>query len=935
MPNASGWILDFDAPNLTRDLWLEQAGGKGANLAQLTRAGMPVPHGFILSTDAYRHFVQANDLDRTIQAALSDAGGLEPGMLEAASAAIRSAFAAGRLPEEIHAAIASAYDRMAGGPVAVRSSATAEDTVEFTFAGQQDTYLNIVGEQPLIEAVVNCWGSLWTARAIGYRLHNHVPQEGLGLAVVVQQMVQSQVCGVLFTANPLTGLRSQVVIDATYGLGEALVSGQVEPDQYIVDAASQTIIRKTLGVKDKMLVGLPGGGTTWTSEERASWQALPDEKILALARLGKEVEAHYGTPQDIEWALVEETLYLLQSRPITSLFPLPEGLPAEPLKVMVSFAAIQGLMAPVTPLGRDTFRWLFAVGARLFNIKYTENNQSGAQVAGERIWVNITTLLRNSVGRKGVQVSLGFLEPTVKKALMEILDDPRLQPGKAGISWRARRQIAHFALPLAGNVLLNLIAPAARRAVIVEGGEKLLIEMKQQFSQVQGTGRERLKRVAALFPEFISARLRKTFLRFVSGVASGMAMLNALNGLARSLGDKTSDPTGRTHLNRTLEITRGLPNNPTTEMDLALWRVAKTIKRNADTLLIFQANTPAQLAEMWFKKSLPLATALEIRGFLEQYGGRGLAEIDLGRMRWRENPTPVFEALTGYLKIDDPSQAPDVVFKRGEVSAKAALDELVTQLRHTPRGWIKAAAARFAAGRMRRLLGIRESPKFFAVRMFGLVRCELLVCGHQMAAAGELKEAEDLFFLSYRELEELAAAEDLQSWRELIAQRRHAFDLEQNRRQIPRLLLSDGRAFYEGIQVEESAGNILFGSPVSPGTVEGRVRVVLDPHHAGLLPGEIMVCPGTDPSWTPLFLSCGGLIMETGGMMTHGAVVAREYGIPAVVGVDRATLRFITGSHIRLDGSTGQIVVLEEEMHGESEENLGEEQNGHQDKIFA
>jgi len=149
------------------------------------------------------------------------------------------------------------------------------------------------------------------------------------------------------------------------------------------------------------------------------------------------------------------------------------------------------------------------------------------------------------------------------------------------------------------------------------------------------------------------------------------------------------------------------------------------------------------------------------------------------------------------------------------------------------------------------------------------------------------------------------------------------------------LLLSDGRAFYEGIQVEESAGNILFGSPVSPGSVEGRVRVVLDPHHAGLLPGEIMVCPGTDPSWTPLFLSCGGLIMETGGMMTHGAVVAREYGIPAVVGVDRATLRFITGSHIRLDGSTGQIVVLEEEMHGESEENLGEEQNGHQDKIFA
>lgn len=935
MPIASGWILDFDAQGLTREIWLEQAGGKGANLAQLTQAGMPVPRGFILSTDAYRHFVRANNLDRTIQAALSDAGGMEPGMLEAASAAIRSAFAAGRLPGEIHAAIASAYDRIAGLPVAVRSSATAEDTVEFSFAGQQDTYLNIVGEQSLIEAVVNCWGSLWTARAIGYRLHNRVPQDGLALAVVVQEMVQSQVCGVLFTANPLTGLRSQVVIDATYGLGEALVSGQVEPDQYIVDAATHTIIRKTLGVKDKMLVGLPGGGTTWTSDERASWQALPDEQILALTRLGKEVEAHYRMPQDIEWAAVDETLYLLQSRPITSLFPLPEGLPAEPLKVMVSFAAIQGLMAPVTPLGRDTFRWLFMVGARLFNIKYADNDLSVAQVAGERIWVNITTLLRNTVGRKVVQGALGFVEPTVKKALMEILDDPRLQPDRAGISWKARRQIAHFALPLAGNVLLNLIAPAARRAAIVEGGEKLLVEMQQEFLQVHGTGRERLKQTAALFPIFISARLRKTFLRFVSGVASGMAMLNALNGLARSLGDKTGEPSGRTHLNRALEITRGLPNNPTTEMDLSLWQVAKAIRQDAASLSVFQSNSAADLAGLWSGQALPPAAAGAVQDFLHQYGGRGLAEIDLGRVRWREDPKPVFEALAGYLKIDDPSQAPDAVFKRGETSAKAALDTLVSELRQTPRGWIKAAAARFAAGRMRRLLGIRESPKFFAVRMFGLVRSELLVCGRQMAAAGELAQAEDLFFLSYRELEELAAAADLQVWRELISQRRRAFDMEQNRRQIPRMLLSDGRAFYEGIQVEESAGNILFGSPVSPGSVEGRVRVVLDPHHAGLLPGEIMVCPGTDPSWTPLFLSCGGLIMETGGMMTHGAVVAREYGIPAVVGVDRATLRFITGARIRLDGSTGQIVVLEEEMQGEPEESSGENKDGHKDSMVS
>jgi len=323
MPDPSGWILDFDTQDLTHEGWLEKAGGKGANLARLTQAGLPVPGGFILTTAAYRQFVKMNHLDRILRNALPAQDGLVPEVLEDASRRIRAAFSSGKIPDKLAQKIFSTYARLGGIPVAVRSSATAEDTMELSFAGQQDTYLNVVGEQALLEAVVDCWSSLWTARAIGYRLHNRVPQDGLALAVVVQEMVPSKVCGVLFTANPLTGLRSQVVIDATYGLGEALVSGQVEPDQYIVDADTQTISRKTLGVKGKALVSVAGGGTAWTEEDRAAQQALSDAQILALTRLGKQVEKLYQIPQDIEWALVDETLYLLQSRPITSLFPVP------------------------------------------------------------------------------------------------------------------------------------------------------------------------------------------------------------------------------------------------------------------------------------------------------------------------------------------------------------------------------------------------------------------------------------------------------------------------------------------------------------------------------------------------------------------------------------------------------------------------------------
>ena len=810
------------------------------------------------------------------------------------------------MPADLAEQIMEAYAALGRPAVAVRSSATAEDLPEMSFAGQQDTYLNVVGADALLEAVVACWSSLWTARAISYRERNGVAHVDVALAVVVQQMIESEASGVLFTANPLTGLRAETVIDATVGLGEALVSGQVEPDHIVVETATGQIVNRTLGAKALSVRSRPGGGTMTTPEDTATAPALSDPQILALAALGQQVSALYDdTPQDIEWALANDALYLLQARPITSLFPVPAGLSADPLRAMLSFGAVQGMLDPITPLGRSLIDHLVAAGAQLFGMKLTAETQNALFSAGERLWINLTPVLRNTVGRRIIPGITGWVDPGGGAALDGAWHDPRLQPTRHGISPRAARHIAHAAIPLAGLVLLNLLFPDRRRRFIVARGEHLLRVAAEDCAAIRGEPRVRLAQLARFATTFLARNLPSTFRLFVSGVASGMASFNLVRTLTRGLPGVAGD--------RVLELTRGLPNNPTTEMDLALWQISQVIRGDAGSRAAFQDQNSAELAAAYRAGALPAAAQQVLDPFMARYGSRGLAEIDLGRPRWSEDPAHVMDVVAGYLRITDPEQAPDAVFARGAASSAAVVDELVAAARRGRRGWLRARLVRFAAGRARSLMALREHPKFFAVRLFGLIRADLLRVGQELAAAGELGAPDDLFYLTFAELAAFAAGEP-SDWAGLIAGRREAYRREARRRQVPRLLLSDGRAFYAGLRPVGGADGVsLAGSPVSPGSVEGFVRVVLDPRRADLLPGEIMVCPGTDPSWTPLFLTAAGLIMEVGGLMTHGAVVAREYGIPAVVGVDRATERLRTGQHVALNGSTGEIRLLDME----------------------
>ncbi len=879
------YLLPLDSPAAS----LEIAGGKGANLARLIEAGFPVPGGFIVTTAAYQAFLQENNLARVIEAALARLKPGDPASLELVSRVIREQFGAGRVPAALAAELRTTYlaQPIAHMAVAVRSSATAEDLPDLSFAGQQDTFLNVVGEEALLSAVIRCWSSLWTARAIGYRARNGIPHEGVALAVVVQTMVEAEAAGVLFTANPLTGRRTETVIDAVAGLGEALVSGQVTPDHYVVG---------------------PAGGQIVTRQLSGEVAVLPDDVIRELAALGERIAAHFGMPQDIEWAWAEGTLWIVQARPITSLYPLPDGMdPAGGLKILASIGAFQGVLAPFTPLGCDTLAAFVARVGRYFGYDRTYATQTALFTAGERLFVDLTPPLRNGTGRKVMLAALSQIEPGIGQAISQVLVDRGVVPVRPGFSLRFRGQLARFLLPLLPRAMTALVRPDYSRRMAQQAIERGVAD----FDRRAGASVTLAQRLDLL--EDIADFLRRyMFYHLLPSFAPGLGCLNILYRLAEQT------PAGPT---LALEITRGLPHNVTTEMDLALWHASREIAADPDAQAAFE-QPDAALAAAYAARSLPPVALAVLDDFLARYGMRGVGEIDLGRTRWREDPVPVIAALRSYLQIADTAQAPDAVFARGAEAAQAAVDRLAAAVRPLHRGWFKARLVRWAARRVRALAGQRESPKFTIIRLFGLAREGLLASGADLATAGVLERPEDIFYLRLDELHQLADAEargfgayDYGALRGLVRERRARFDRELHRRQVPRVLLNDGQAFYEGMTEEAPAASVddaatLTGSAVSPGVVEGRVRVVLNPTAAHLQPGEILVCPGTDPSWTPLFLAAGGLVMEVGGMMTHGSVVAREYGIPAVVGVTRVTQRLKTGQRVRVDGSSGRVTIL-------------------------
>ncbi len=884
------WIVPLDQPGSTRAI----VGGKAANLGRLAVSGMPVPPGFVVTTAAFRAFVAANDLAAAIQPDRilgEDAGG----DAEGEARQIQERFRAGTMPPALSRAIQGAYESLGGGPVAVRSSAVVEDAVDHSFAGMADTELDVAGAAGVMAAVVGCWGSLFSSQAMAYLRRSGQRPNELAMAVIVQTMIDADASGVLFTADPVTGRRTEMLVEATFGLGEALVSGQVEPDRYRLGAVDGRLLDVSLGAKEVPVPLRSSGGSETTVEPQAPLRrALTDLQLAELAEVGRHTQRLLEGPQDIEWAFRGDGLFVLQSRPITSVFPVPEELGADPLHVLISYASNQGVTDPITPLGQDGIQLVNLGAGRAFGMGRTDEDQL-FRVAGGRLWIDITRLFRSRIGRRIGRPLLAALEPGARASLRSLEQDRRLAVG-GGVSPSSLLRVVYRTVPMVVDLMVALAQPERQRRVIERAVEQELARAEARFD-----GAESLEERVAVAEQELIRVFEHLLGLFVPRYWAGAGAQMVLHLIARGV------PGGS---EQALAATRGLPHNVTTAMGLELWRTAEVIRGDFEARRLFLEVSPEDLAERYLAGTLHEPAQSAVATFLARYGMRGVGEVDLGRARWSDEPATVMQALQNYQQIDEEAHNPDLQFARAAEAAHGAIHDLTSALRATRGGWLRAGLARVAASRMRALTGLRELPKFLSANVRGFAHRSMLQSGRQLAAAGILDRADDVFYLHFRELEVLARGEE-REWRALVADRRAVHAREMRRRQIPRLMLSDGQVFYESADPADDEGaSTLVGDPVSPGVIEGTVRVLDHPGMEPVSPGEILVCRGADPGWTPLLLVAGGLVMETGGVMTHASVVAREYGVPAVAGVPYATERLESGQRVRLDGTRGRVQTL-------------------------
>ncbi|HEX6863407.1 MAG TPA: rifamycin-inactivating phosphotransferase, partial [Thermoanaerobaculia bacterium] len=723
---------------------------------------------------------------------------------------------------------------------AVRSSATAEDLPTASFAGQQDTYLNVSGPAAILEHVSRCWASLFTERAVTYRLKNGFDPRKVLMAVVVQRMVFPQAAGILFTADPVTGHRKVASVEAIFGLGEALVSGRVNADVYKVR-----------------------GGKVVAKTERQEQPVLTERQAVRLAELGRRIEAHFGCPQDIEWCLVDDDFQIVQSRPITTLFPIPEAGDREN-HVYVSVGHQQMMTDPMKPLGLSV--WQLTTPRPMAE-------------AGGRLFVDVTRILATPASRPGLLAMLGRSDPLIGDALQTLLDRGDFIPSlpDAEPAWTP---------PGAGAASIE--TDPALVTELIERSEASIAALKRDIQTRSGPAR------LDFILEDLQERRLQVDPRSLQVVMAGMEATWWLNDKLQAwLGEKNAADT----------LAQSAPQNVTSEMGLALLDVADAIRPHRQVVAFLE-----HVEDEGFLDKLPrLAGGREardaIRAWLDKYGMRGVGEIDITRPRWSERPTMLVPLILGHVKSFEPGEA-GRRFERGRQEARKKEEDLLARLRALPDGQQKAEETRRMIDRVRTFTGYREYPKFAMVSRYFVYKQALLEEAERLVQAGVLREKEDVFYLRFQELQEVVRTNQVDE--QLIRQRKDAFR-SYEALTPPRVLTSDGEAVAGSYRRDDLPAGALAGLPVSAGTVEGRARVILDMADAGLEPGDILVTAYTDPSWTPLFVAIQGLVTEVGGLMTHGAVIAREYGLPAVVGVEQATRRIRDGQRIRVHGTDGYV----------------------------
>ena len=862
---STTYVLDFQEIDQTQGAVV---GGKGANLGELSRIeGIRVPPGFCVTTHAFRRVVAAAPSIDQLLERLSRLKPDEHEAIRALSEEIRTNIERIPIPDDIANATTNALARLGDhAAYAVRSSATAEDLPTASFAGQQDTYLNISGRTAILGAISRCWASLFTERAVTYRMRNGVDHRKVHMAVVVQQMVFPQASGILFTADPVTGNRKVVSIDASFGLGEALVSGLVNPDVYKVRNAE--IVGKTIAAKQLAFEALPSGGTQERAVEsqRQQQPALTEIQVIRLAQLGRQIEAHFGRPQDIEWCLVDDDFLIVQSRPITTLFPIPVVADGEN-HVYVSTGHQQMMTDAIKPLGISV--WQLTAAAPMHE-------------AGGRIFVDVSRALASPAGRASLFATLGKSDPLIRDALQTILDRDfiPLVPGAPD----AGPPVGEWSAPIETDPAIVDELIAHGRASIEHLTREIRAKSGTEVFDFIVTDMQERKRVA-VDP------------RSMQVIMAGMASSWWLNDrLEEWIGEKGAADT----------LTQSVPNNVTSEMGLELLDVADAIRPHPEVVAFLR-----NVRDDDFLNELPTVPGGErsrdaIQAWLDKHGMRGVGEIDVTRPRWSERPSALLPLILGNIRNFEPGEA-ERRFRQGLEAARTKETELLQRVQLLPDGDEKAQEVKRMIDRVRTFVGYREYPKYFLVNRYFAYKQGLMKEADRLVESNVLRDREDAFFLTFHELRDVVRTNVVDY--DLIRERKDAFRAHQGLTP-PRVLTSDGEMVTGAYRRDNVPPGALVGLPVSAGTIEGRARVVFDPSKANLEPGDILVTPYTDPSWTPLFVAIKGLITEVGGLMTHGAVIAREYGLPAVVGVEQATRLITDGQMVRVHGTEGYVEIL-------------------------
>jgi rifampicin phosphotransferase len=841
--NSSGALV---APlgRFTR-LDLVLAGGKGANLGELTNAGFDVPPGFVITTAAYDLVLQNNALQKTLRAGLALLKPDEPASVDQVSRQIGDALKDASIPPSIADQILTAYRQLGGGAVAVRSSATAEDLPEAAFAGQQESFLNVLGEGPLLDAVRGCWASLWSERAILYRARQNLDQSTVKLAVVVQKMVPADAAGVMFTANPVSGDRDELVVDASPGLGEAVVAGMVTPDHYIVDKRSKRIKDQRKGRGEVVVRARAEGGTekAQSGQDQTNGLALPPAAIHKLTQLGVAIERHYDAPQDIEWAWIKNDtkagrILVVQARPVTAL--------PEPIKISSAMRRLVPILAEMWP-------------ARPYPLDVT----------------SFTGTVERAIGNLLVEL-IGKSAPDPGKVLVEEdgvvvrFDPPEVHPSPSILiaPWLALWRTRHYDPSRWGSdpLLAEVIAQA------------------RDLDQRDLSGLPWADVIDTLHEELaLVERAMQVRERYFPRSLLALAILWLLLSLTR-------------HGDRFGVLVSGVETK-TAETNRALERLALEIRSDPGLVELFAGDEALEL-ESALKESVAGRRFLyDLYAFLTQYGHREIA-LTISEGTWKDRPEVVLGILKALASAEPRESDNQVAWKKAryELLAKSILGK-----------WPFRDVFLKSLTNGRALFQMREDTHFYATLAQPPVRRAALELGRRLAQVQALDAIDDVFHLRLEELEALGKfwppSDPLHAdIRSLVARRKAKRESLVNKPMIdPRLLAAQPSD-------ETNQGVLLSGSPASPGIVSGPARIVRDGTEFGKLQaGDVLVAPVTNPAWTPLFQRAAAVVVDTGGSASHAAIVAREYGIPAVMGTVNGTQQLTDGQRVRVDGSRGLV----------------------------